>query len=244
MSKIAMELLELDRAVCERYNRLHSARSRGDENDGGVGGVQVERGGGRGTGYESKAEGGTRAGSSGIKSVKRRRGKKREEEISDGELMENQDDNNNGRQGKHSSLILSEYQSVNRTEYQNRDNGGGTHDQVYRDSLGLDEGTVVGSGSRDDLWEVVTVQARIFQELADEVVSLRKEVAQSKMKGKSSKSGDDATDVVTGLKEEVARLQKKDKMREFETKTKFREMEDKLAFLQEEIMKLIADKEN
>ncbi|KAG0285204.1 hypothetical protein BGZ97_007891 [Linnemannia gamsii] len=151
--------------------------------------------------------------------------------------MENQDDNNNGRQGKHSSLILSEYQSVNRTEYQNRDNGGGTHDQVYRDSLGLDEGTVVGSGSRDDLWEVVTVQARIFQELADEV-------AQSKMKGKSSKSGDDATDVVTGLKEEVARLQKKDKMREFETKTKFREMEDKLAFLQEEIMKLIADKEN
>ncbi|KAG0285205.1 hypothetical protein BGZ97_007892 [Linnemannia gamsii] len=173
-------------------------------------------------------------------SVKRRQGKKQDEEILDEGLMENRGDDDNGHQGKHSSLIRAENQSVNRTELQNSDVGGTAHDQVYRGSLDLDEGAVFGSGSRDDLWEVVTVQARVFQELADEVVCLRDEIAQLKMKGRLSK--DDAAaaaaDVVTGLKEEVARLQRRDKMREFEAKTKFREMEDKLVFFQEEIMKM------
>ncbi|KAG0371776.1 hypothetical protein BGX24_001182 [Mortierella sp. AD032] len=68
-----------------------------------------------------------------------------------------------------------------------------------------------GSGLRDDLWEVVTVQARTFQELMDEVVQLR---------------------------EEVAQLRRKDVRREFEMASKFRAVEDKFVFIQEEVLKL------
>ncbi|KAG0265093.1 hypothetical protein BGZ95_003423 [Linnemannia exigua] len=74
------------------------------------------------------------------------------------------------------------------------------------------------SGPRDDLWEVVTVQARTFQELTDEVVQLREEAA--------------------GLRDEVAQLRRKDVRREFEMASKFRAVEDKLVFIQEEVLKL------
>ncbi|KAG0294010.1 hypothetical protein BGZ96_001922 [Linnemannia gamsii] len=92
--------------------------------------------------------------------------------VSERELMESQDDNNNGNQEELLS-ILPEEQFFNKAKLLNSDrDGGGASDQMYDDSLDLEEGTVVGSGSRDDLWQVMMVQAQTFQELADEVVSL------------------------------------------------------------------------
>ncbi|KAG0303079.1 hypothetical protein BGZ97_002047 [Linnemannia gamsii] len=191
LSEIAMELLELDRAVCER-----------------------------------------------------RHGRKWEEEVLEGELMENKDVENYNEHQEELLPALSEEQFVDEIGSQNSGNGGGDHNQeVHEHILDLEEGAAVGSGARDDLWEVMMVQTQTFRELAKEVGYLREEVAQLKRKGKSSQGeGDDG--VVADLQEEVARLQKRDKMREFETKARFREMGDRLACFQERFMKLMADKEN
>jgi hypothetical protein len=251
LSEIAMELLELDRAVCERYDRLHVGNSGRGGEKGGVGGVglgeeeeeQGKRAGGKGE-EDREEEVGMRAGLPGIRSVKRRHGRKWEEEVLEGELMENKDVENYNEHQEELLPALSEEQFVDEIGSQNSGNGGGDHNQeVHEHILDLEEGAAVGSGARDDLWEVMMVQTQTFRELAKEVGYLREEVAQLKRKGKSSQGeGDDG--VVADLQEEVARLQKRDKMREFETKARFREMGDRLACFQERFMKLMADKEN
>ncbi|KAF9128485.1 hypothetical protein BGW39_005018 [Mortierella sp. 14UC] len=81
--------------------------------------------------------------------------------------------------------------------------------------------TTSGSGFRKNLWEMMTVQARAFQELTDEVKGLREEA--STLREEASR-----------LRGEVAQLRHKDAQRDLEMTNRFREVEGQLASVREE----------
>ncbi|KAK3842409.1 MAG: hypothetical protein J3R72DRAFT_474750 [Linnemannia gamsii] len=82
-----------------------------------------------------------------------------------------------------------------------------------------------GEGLRDDLWESVTVHARAFQVLTEEVMELREEAAGLR-------------EEASRLREEVAQLRRKDVKRDSESKARIRDVEDKLASMQDVILKM------
>ncbi|KAG0250002.1 hypothetical protein BGZ95_007340, partial [Linnemannia exigua] len=82
-----------------------------------------------------------------------------------------------------------------------------------------------GEGLRDDLWESVTVHARAFQVLTEEVMELREEAAGLR-------------EEASRLREEVAQLRRKDVKRDSESKARIREVEDKLTSMQDVVLKM------